>query len=131
MLQRLFDWKYVVQASTASRVITGDDILSDNDWGTTSVIVILLKPFVQIQQFMEGATYVTASLAPYIVQELRDLLKVNTVQFGLHYNYDVGMDTREEEIEAAEFEEEINVFHCIHPKRTDEVFVTERSREQI
>ena len=59
MLQRFYDLKCVVQALTASRIISGDDILSEDDWEAMSLIVILLKPFMQIQQFMEGAKYVT------------------------------------------------------------------------
>ena len=70
---------------------------------------------------------------PFIVNELRDLLKENLAKFSLHYDYDQTTVIREiiDGVDNSNTQEESVAFHLINPNQSDKVTVTERSRKQI
>ena len=49
--------------------------LIDSQWCIVHDLHILLKPFMIAQKLLEGQTYVTISLVPYIVYKIRKALK--------------------------------------------------------
>ncbi len=48
--------------------------LSAGDWKIVKCIEALMKPFHVVEEFLEGDKYITASMVPWCIQKLRELL---------------------------------------------------------
>jgi hypothetical protein len=58
------------------KLITREEMLSEDDNRELRELKTLLEPFMIVQRIMEGQKYVTLSLVPYLVSEIRNRLEI-------------------------------------------------------
>ena len=76
MIQRLRMLKNYLGILVEEGVLDPDTNLSDEEWQMLEEIEKLLEPFMVIQRLLEGQKYVTLSLVPYLIGEVRENLVI-------------------------------------------------------
>lgn len=71
MIQRLLDVKAAIDSMAISKELGDKESLQPVDWENLSNIVLVLKPFKNAQEMLEGQKYVTASLVPVAINHIR------------------------------------------------------------
>lgn len=50
-------------------------LLTDEDWDTITALCLVLAPFMQVEKFFEGESYITVSLIPRMVKKMRKWIR--------------------------------------------------------
>ena len=71
MLKRLLQLKVYLQIMVQENLLAKEVNLTAQQWRIVEQITAVLEPFKQVQLLMEGEKYVTSSLIPGLIMEIR------------------------------------------------------------
>jgi hypothetical protein len=83
MIERLLYLQPAVQTMFALKEVAGHEAITDDDWDNLDMIKDVLHPFKTAQKILEGEKYVTITLIPLMLNEIRkQLLAISSAPIG-------------------------------------------------
>ena len=87
MIDRLIAMKPALDILLSQEKLTHDQYLCDTEWQLLRMIEETLKPFKIFQKLLEGEKYLTISLMPFCIAQIRRTLELSCEYVGYNQNY--------------------------------------------